>query len=45
MEHHGLVDVSADMTRHDGERLWQLIGAATIVGGVLLTRVPASEAS
>ena len=26
MEHHGLVDVSADMTRHDGERLWQLIG-------------------
>jgi len=25
MEHHGLVDVSADMTRHDGERLWQLI--------------------
>jgi glutamate synthase (NADPH/NADH) large chain len=25
MEHHGLVDVSADMTRHDAERLWQLI--------------------
>jgi glutamate synthase (NADPH) large chain len=25
LEHHGLVDVSSDMTRHDGERLWQLI--------------------
>jgi drug/metabolite transporter (DMT)-like permease len=25
-------------------RLWQIIGAVTIVGGVLLTRVPASEA-
>lgn len=25
-------------------RLWQIIGAATIVGGVLLTRIPASEA-
>ena len=25
--------------------LWQGIGAATIVGGVLLTRVPASEPS
>jgi len=24
---------------------WQVVGAATIVGGVLLTRVPASEAS
>jgi drug/metabolite transporter (DMT)-like permease len=24
---------------------WQSVGAATIVGGVLLTRVPASEAS
>ncbi len=26
MEHHGLVDVTADMTRHDGERIWELIG-------------------
>ncbi|HKG75449.1 MAG TPA: glutamate synthase large subunit [Aestuariivirgaceae bacterium] len=26
LEHHGLVDISADMTRHDSERIWQLIG-------------------
>jgi glutamate synthase (NADPH) large chain len=26
MEHHGLVDISADMTAFDAERLWQLIG-------------------
>ena len=26
LEHHGLVDVSADMTRHDAERIWHLVG-------------------
>jgi glutamate synthase (NADPH/NADH) large chain len=26
LEHHGLVDISADMTRHDAERIWQLVG-------------------
>jgi glutamate synthase (NADPH) large chain len=26
LEHHGLVDISADMTRHDAERIWQLLG-------------------
>jgi glutamate synthase domain-containing protein 2/glutamate synthase domain-containing protein 1/glutamate synthase domain-containing protein 3 len=26
LEHHGLVDVSADMTRNDAQRIWQLIG-------------------
>jgi glutamate synthase (NADPH/NADH) large chain len=25
LEHHGLVDISADMTRHDAERIWQLL--------------------
>ena len=37
--------VAAWLTLGETPRLWQLIGAATIVGGVLLTRVPASEAS
>jgi drug/metabolite transporter (DMT)-like permease len=36
--------VVAWMTLGETPRLWQIIGAATIVGGVLLTRVPASEA-
>ncbi|HEY7765431.1 MAG TPA: glutamate synthase large subunit [Aestuariivirgaceae bacterium] len=26
LEHHGLVDVSGDMTRNDAERIWQLLG-------------------
>jgi glutamate synthase (NADPH/NADH) large chain len=26
LEHHGLVDVTAHMDRHDGERIWQLLG-------------------
>jgi glutamate synthase (NADPH/NADH) large chain len=26
LEHHGLVDISTDMTRHDAERIWQLLG-------------------
>ncbi len=26
LEHHGLVDVSADMTRRDAERIWELLG-------------------
>jgi glutamate synthase (NADPH/NADH) large chain len=26
LEHHGLVDVTADMTRHDAERIWELVG-------------------
>ena len=25
LEHHGLVDVTADMDRHDGERIWELV--------------------
>ena len=25
MEHHGLVDVTADMTRHDADRIWELV--------------------
>ncbi|TMJ36672.1 MAG: glutamate synthase large subunit [Alphaproteobacteria bacterium] len=26
LEHHGLVDVTAHMDRHDGERIWHLLG-------------------
>ncbi|HEX2431783.1 MAG TPA: glutamate synthase large subunit [Aestuariivirgaceae bacterium] len=26
LEHHGLVDISADMTRRDAERIWELLG-------------------
>ncbi len=26
LEHHGLVDVTADMTRHDADRIWELLG-------------------
>lgn len=33
------------ITLHETPTIWQAIGAGTIVGGVLLTRVPASEAS
>ena len=25
LEHHGLVDITAQMDRHDGERIWQLL--------------------
>lgn len=25
LEHHGLVDITAEMDRHDGERIWQLL--------------------
>ena len=25
MEHHGLVDITADMTRHDADRIWELL--------------------
>jgi drug/metabolite transporter (DMT)-like permease len=37
--------VVAWITLHETPTLWQWIGAGTIVGGVLLTRVPASEAT
>lgn len=37
--------VFAWLTLGEVPTLWQIIGAATIVGGVLLTRVPASEAT
>ena len=37
--------VVAWITLGETPRTWQLVGAATIVGGVLLTRVPATEAS
>lgn len=33
------------ITLHETPTAWQVVGAVTIVGGVLLTRVPASEAS
>ncbi|NNE22795.1 MAG: glutamate synthase subunit alpha, partial [Rhizobiales bacterium] len=25
-EHHGLVDITADMTRHDADRIWEMLG-------------------
>lgn len=33
------------ITLHETPTLWQTLGAGTIVGGVILTRVPASEAT
>lgn len=33
------------LTLHEVPTLWQVVGAVTIVGGALLTRMPASEAS
>ncbi|MGI9464047.1 MAG: hypothetical protein ACR2OM_08905, partial [Aestuariivirgaceae bacterium] len=26
LEHHGLVDITADMTRHDADRIWEMLG-------------------
>ena len=37
--------VVAWITLGETPRIWQVIGAVTIVGGVILTRVPVSEAS
>lgn len=37
--------LAAWLTLHEVPTAWQVVGAATIISGVLLTRVPATEAS
>ncbi len=34
LEHHGLVDVTADMDRHDAERIWELLARHLQVHGL-----------
>jgi drug/metabolite transporter (DMT)-like permease len=37
--------LAAWLTLHEVPTAWQAVGAATIISGVVLTRVPATEAS